>query len=54
MNVTKTASDLYVHRSTLLERLSRIRRELGVDLDDSDVQLRLRILLKAMELRGQE
>lgn len=54
MNVTKTASDLYVHRSTLLERLSRIRRELNVDLDDSDVQLRLRMILKAMELRGQE
>ena len=54
MSVTKTASDLYVHRSTLLERLSRIKRELDVDLDDPDVQLRLRMLLKAMELRGED
>ena len=49
-NVTKTASELYVHRSTLIERLARIRRELGVDLDDSDMQLRLRMILKAMQI----
>lgn len=51
MSITKTANDLYVHRSTLLERLSRIRRELGIDLDDPDEQLRIRMLLKAMEIR---
>ena len=51
MSVAKTASDLFVHRSTLMERLQRIRRELEIDLDDPDEQLRLRILLKAMQLR---
>ena len=50
-NITKTANDLFVHRSTLLERLSRIKRELDVDLDDPDTQLRIRMLLKAMEIR---
>ena len=50
-SVTATARQLYVHRSTLLERLARIRRELGMDLDDADVQLRLRIMLKAMRIR---
>ena len=54
--VAKTAADLYVHRSTLMERLTRIRRELGLDLADPDVQLRLRILLRASrmatELKG--
>lgn len=50
-SVSRTASALYVHRSTLLERLARIRRELGVDLDDPDQQLRLRMLLKAMQIR---
>ena len=53
MGVAKTAAELYVHRSTLLERLARIRRELELDLDDPDVQLRLRMLLKAMEIREQ-
>lgn len=51
MNVTATANALYVHRSTLLERLSHITRELGDDLKDPDVRLRLLILLKALELR---
>ena len=51
LNVTATAADLYIHRSTLLERLSRIRKDLGDDLEDPDVRLRLLILLKALELR---
>ncbi len=51
MNVTRTASALYIHRSTLLERLSRIQRELGEDLENPDVRLRLQILLKALELQ---
>jgi len=50
-NITKTAADLYVHRSTLLERLRRIRRDLGLDLDDPAVVLRLRLLLEAMRIR---
>jgi hypothetical protein len=53
LSVAKTSSDLFVHRSTLMERLARIKRELGLDLDDSDVQLRLRILLKAMQSRSE-
>ena len=53
MSVTKTAKELYVHRSTLLERLSRIKRELGLDLDDADVNLRMRLLLKAMQVRDE-
>jgi DNA-binding PucR family transcriptional regulator len=49
-NVTRTAAELFVHRSTLLERLTRIRRELDVDLDDPDMQLRLRMILKVMQI----
>lgn len=52
-SIAKTSSDLYVHRSTLMERLMRIKRELGLDLDDPDVQLRLRIILKAMQSRSE-
>ena len=51
MGATQAAAKLYVHRSTLLERLARIRRELDLDLDDPDTRLRLELLLKAMEVR---
>lgn len=51
MNVTATAAQLYIHRSTLMERLSRIRKELWDDLEDPEVRLRLMIVLKALELR---
>lgn len=50
MNITKTANDLYVHRSTLLERIARIKRELESDLQDSDERLRIQLLLKAMKI----
>lgn len=50
MSITKTARALYVHRSTLIERVNRIKRELGEDLDNPDVRLRLQILLKARSL----
>ena len=49
-SVSKAATLMYVHRSTLMERLQRIRRELGLNLDDPDEQLRLRLLLKALEM----
>ncbi len=52
-SIAKTSADLFVHRSTLMERLARMKRELGLDLDDPDVQLRLRILLKAMQSRSE-
>lgn len=53
LGVAKTAAQLYVHRSTLMERLARIRRELSIDLNDPDEQLRLRLLLKAMQIRDE-
>ena len=51
MGATQAAAKLYVHRSTLLERLTRIKRELDMDLDDPDTRLRLELLLKAMQVR---
>ena len=50
MSMTKTSAALYVHRSTLLERIARIERELGVNLKDPDERLRVQILLKAMQI----
>lgn len=50
MSITRTTAELYLNRSTLLERLGRIRRELNVDLRDPDERLRIQLLLKAMEI----
>ncbi len=52
LSVTKTAAALYLHRSTLLDRLARITQMLGCDLKDPDFCLILGILLRA-ELQQQ-
>jgi DNA-binding PucR family transcriptional regulator len=51
MSITKASRMLYVHRSTLLERIARIKRDLDEDLDDPDVRLRLQLVLKALSIR---
>lgn len=43
-NLAQTAKDLYIHRSTLIDRLGRIQAILSVDLDDPDQRLELTIL----------
>lgn len=53
MNVTHTAQALFIHRSTLIDRLERIRSLLDEDLEDPDERLRLEMVLRALELRGQ-
>ncbi len=45
MAVTKTAQDLFVHRSTLLERLCHINKYLGDELTDPERRLAIRIAL---------
>ena len=47
LSVTKTAAALYLHRSTLLDRLAHITQLLGGDLKDPDFCLTLGILLRA-------
>ena len=47
LSVTKTAAALFLHRSTLLERLSHITALLGNDLKDPDYCLTLSIILRA-------
>ena len=51
MSITKTTASLYINRSTFLERIARIKRELGVDLQTPDERLRLEILLKALKIQ---
>ena len=53
MSVTKTTAKLYLNRSTLIERLARIKRELNCDLEDPEQRLLLQILLKAQQIHGE-
>ena len=50
MSYSQTAEELYIHRSTVGDRISRIERELDVNLKDPDTRLQLEIILKAMEI----
>ena len=47
LSVTKTAAALFLHRSTLLDRLAHITTMLGNDLKDPDYCLTLGIILRA-------
>ena len=47
LSVAKTASALFLHRSTLLDRLAHITAMLGSDLKDPDYCLTLGIILRA-------
>jgi len=43
-NAVKTAGELFIHRSTFLYRLERIKVQFGLDLDDRNVSLLLLLL----------
>ena len=49
MSMSKTASVLFLHRSSLLARLKRIEELLDLDLHDAEQRLRLRLALKMLE-----
>jgi hypothetical protein len=50
MSYSKTASRLYIHRSTAIDRIARIEKELEVDLKDARQRLRLQIILCALDV----
>ena len=45
MNISRTAELLYIHRTSLMKRINKIERILGLDLNDPKVRLYLRICL---------
>ena len=49
-NMAKTVRELYIHRSTLLYRLEKIKEALNTDLDDPDVRLSVQIALRALRV----
>lgn len=51
MSYAKTAQTLFVHRSTLIDRITRIERDLNIDLKDPEKRLYIHLLLKAMEIK---
>ncbi len=50
LNTVRTAKELYIHRSTFLYRMERIKEMTGVDLDNRDQRLYLMISFRLMEL----
>lgn len=54
MNITKSAEDLCIHRSTFLERMKKIEGILKSDLKNSDERLRLSMLLKMLEIQKRD
>lgn len=50
MQATKTARDLFIHRSTLLLRIDRIREVAGISLDDPSQRLYIHICILASDL----
>jgi hypothetical protein len=50
MSYSEASRQLFIHRSTLLDRIYRIQKDLKVDLDDPDQRLQLQIVLKALQL----
>lgn len=50
LSYTSAARKLYIHRSTLIDRIARIEKELGTDLHDTDRRLLLEMILKAAEI----
>ncbi len=54
MNLSKTAEKLFVHRTTLIERIKRIEALLDMDTEDPDERLYLLLLLKRLKMRELE
>ena len=50
MSLSKTAEKLYIHRSSLIDRLSRIIELTEFNLYDPDTRLELSLILRAEEL----
>lgn len=52
-NIAATIRIMHVHRNTFLYRIQKIEEILGMDLDDPDVRVTLRIALRVMEAEAE-
>lgn len=48
-NATQSSKDLYINRSTFLERMAKIKKILGCDLEDYDTRLYLMLCLRLLD-----
>ena len=48
MSISQTASDLFIHRNSLIKRLEKLKQLLNSDLDNPDERLYLRLCLAKM------
>ena len=54
-NAVRTANAMFIHRSTFLYRLERMKEQFGLDLDgDGGLLLHLLLSLKLMDTRGEQ
>ena len=53
-NLTQTAARLFVHRTTLIERIKRIESLLHMELENPDERLYLLLILKRLEMKKLE
>lgn len=53
-NISSTAGELYIHRTSLNYRLDKIRNILNIDIDDSNERFNLVLAYKLYELNGSE
>ena len=52
LNAVQTAKQLYIHRSTFLYRMEKIKELIDLNLDDYDTLLYVMITFRMMELEG--
>lgn len=53
-SIKKTADKLFIHRSTLLYRLDKIKEILELDLEDSDMRFNLMMTYKLYDLKKEK
>jgi hypothetical protein len=51
MKITKSAQELFLHRTSLIQRIKRIERLLQMDLSDPNQRLRLLMTIKAIDVQ---
>lgn len=49
MNATQSAKQLFLHRSSMIQKLERINDILGVDLNDADMRLYVQLCMKLID-----
>ena len=52
LNAVQTAKQLYIHRSTFLYRMEKIKELIHLELDDYDTLLYVMMTFRMMELEG--